>query len=203
MKMNSQFTEAQIDGLVEVLGQNGINTVIVETKEDAKSKVMELIPKGSEVMTMTSVTLDQTGIAGMINEGRNYVSLKKKLSIMDRSTQGKQMQVLGSVPEWAVGSVNALTLEGEVVFASNTGSQMAAYVYGAEHVVWVVGIQKIVNNMEVAMKRLYEYVLPLESERAHKAYGVEGSYISKILTIKREVRKGRINLVIVREELGF
>ncbi len=201
--MNSQFTEAQIDGLVEVLGQNGINTVIVETKEDAKSKVMELIPKGSEVMTMTSVTLDQTGIAGMINEGRNYVSLKKKLSIMDRSTQGKQMQVLGSVPEWAVGSVNALTLEGEVVFASNTGSQMAAYVYGAEHVVWVVGIQKIVNNMEVAMKRLYEYVLPLESERAHKAYGVEGSYISKILTIKREVRKGRINLVIVREELGF
>jgi len=204
MEMNDgKVDEVQIEKMIEVLGENGIKAMVVKTKEDAKTKVLELIPKGSEVMTMTSVTLDQIGIASVINDGDDYVSVRKKLSAMDRSIQGREMQAMGAVPEWVVGSVNALTLEGEVVFASNTGSQMAAYVYGAEHVVWVVGIQKIVENMEMAMKRLYEHVLPLESERAHKAYGVDGSYISKVLTIKREVRKNRINLIIVRESLGF
>ncbi len=200
---DGKVDEVQIEKMIEVLGENGIKAMVVKTKEDAKTKVLELIPKGSEVMTMTSVTLDQIGIASVINDGDDYVSVRKKLSAMDRSIQGREMQAMGAVPEWVVGSVNALTLEGEVVFASNTGSQMAAYVYGAEHVVWVVGIQKIVENMEMAMKRLYEHVLPLESERAHKAYGVDGSYISKVLTIKREVRKNRINLIIVRESLGF
>jgi len=204
MEMNDgKVDEVQIEKMIEVLGENGIKAMVVKTKEDAKTKVLELIPKGSEVMTMTSVTLDQIGIASVINDGDDYVSVRKKLSAMDRSIQGREMQAMGAVPEWVVGSVNALTLEGEVVFASNTGSQMAAYVYGAEHVVWVVGIQKIVENMEMAMKRLYEHVLPLESERAHKAYGVDGSYISKVLTIKCEVRKNRINLIIVRESLGF
>jgi len=204
MEMNDgKVDEVQLEKMIEVLGENGIKAMVVKTKEDAKTKVLELIPKGSEVMTMTSVTLDQIGIASVINDGDDYVSVRKKLSAMDRSIQGREMQAMGAVPEWVVGSVNALTLEGEVVFASNTGSQMAAYVYGAEHVVWVVGIQKIVENMEMAMKRLYEHVLPLESERAHKAYGVDGSYISKVLTIKREVRKNRINLIIVRESLGF
>jgi hypothetical protein len=86
---------------------------------------------------------------------------------------------------------------------SNTGSQLPAYVYGADKVIFIVGTQKIVKNLDEAMKRVYEYVLPLESERAKKAYGVPGSFISKVLLINREMNPERIHLIFVNEKLGF
>jgi len=53
------------------------------------------------------------------------------------------------------------------------------------------------------MKRVYEHTLPLESERAKKAYGVEGSFISKILLINKEIKSERIHLIFVDEVLGY
>jgi hypothetical protein len=88
-------------------------------------------------------------------------------------------------------------------FASNTGSQLPAYLYGAGTVIFIVGAQKIVKDSETAMKRLYDYVLPLESERAHKAYGVAGSFVSKQVTIHKEVQPNRIHIILIKEALGF
>ncbi len=126
-----------------------------------------------------------------------------KLYSLDRETQGLEMQKLGAAPEWAVGSVHAVTQEGHVVIASNTGSQLPGYAYGSQHVVWIVGTQKIVENLDGAMKRIYDYVLPLESDRAHKAYGVDGSNVSKMLIVNKEVNPQRITLIFVNEKLGF
>ena len=113
------------------------------------------------------------------------------------------MQQLGAAPDWAVGSVHALTQEGEALIASATGSQLPAYAYGASHVIWVVGTQKIVGNLEEGMRRIHEYTLPLESERARKAYGVPGSAVNKMLIVRGEVNKERITVIMVREKLGF
>jgi uncharacterized Fe-S cluster-containing radical SAM superfamily enzyme len=66
-----------------------------------------------------------------------------------------------------------------------------------------VGAQKIVSNLEQAMKRIYDYVLPLESERARKAYGVAGSFVSKLLVIKKEVKTHRIHVILVPEVVGY
>lgn len=166
-------------------------------------RVLSLLPKGAEVMTMSSETLNQTGIAPLINESPDYLSVRKQLTGMKRETQGRAMQVTGSAPQCAVGSAQVVTEKGELIFASNTGSQLPAYAYGSDKVILVVGVQKIVANLEAAMKRLYEYVLPLESERAHKAYGVAASNVSKILIINKEVIPGRIQLILVKERLGF
>ena len=67
---------------------------------------------------------------------------------------------------------------------------------------WVVGAQKIVKNADDAIARIYEYTLPLENERALKAYGV-GSKVRKLLRINEEVRPGRITMIIVKEAIGF
>jgi L-lactate utilization protein LutC len=154
-------------------------------------------------MTMTSVTLETTGIAKELNESGKWRSVKQALMAMQRETDGRTMQVMGSAPEYAVGSVHAVTEMGDLVIASNTGSQLPAYAYGADHVIFVVGAQKIVPTFEMAMERLDSYVLPLESDRAHRAYGVEKSNVSKLLVIHNEVRPERIHVVIVRESLGF
>ena len=94
-------------------------------------------------------------------------------------------------------------MDGKVLIASNTGSQLPAYAYGASKVIWIVGTQKIVNDLEDGMKRIYEYTLPLESERAQKAYGVAGSAVSKLLIVNQEVTPGRITIIFVPENIGY
>jgi len=187
----------------EALRSNGFQAKIVDTGEQAKQAVLDLIPKGAEVMTMTSVTLDTLGLNEHLNESGDYDSVKTKLKTMSRDTQHRQMQQLGAAPEWGVGSVHAFTEEGHVVIASNTGSQLPGYVYGAEHVVWVVGAQKLVKDTAAGLQRIYDYVLPLESERARKAYGVAGSNVSKLLIYNNEVNPQRVTIILVKESLGY
>ena len=112
------------------------------------------------------------------------------------------MKRLGTAPEWVIGSIQALTEDGKVLMASNSGSQIPAYVYWASHVIWVVGAQKIFRNIDEGIKKIYEHCLPLENERAMKAYGI-GSFVSKILIINKEPFPHRITIVLINENLGF
>lgn len=196
-------TEKSIEKAIRSLEANGINAVVVENKEDARRKVLELLPQDAEVMNMSSVTIDSLELPKEINESGNYDSVKNKLEKMDRKTQGLEMQKLGAAPQYAVGSVHAVTEDGKVLIASNTGSQLPAYSYGASQVIWVAGTQKIVANLNEAMRRIYDYVLPLESERVKKAYGMERSNVSKLLIINKETLPNRLILIFVKEELGF
>lgn len=197
-------SESVINKTVESLNKRGFNTIVVSTKEAAKAAALSLIAKGSEVMTMTSKTLDEVGIAEAINSAESeYISLKNKLMSMDRASESREMQEIGAAPAVAIGSVHGVTEDGQIIIASATGSQLPAYAYGADKVIWVVGAQKISKSLDVAMKRLNEYVLPLESERARIAYGIEGSNISKLLVMNNEFTPNRIQVILVKEELGF
>jgi hypothetical protein len=203
MNYKQMPSKDSVNKAAQSLTENGMTAHVVENSEKAKELVLNLIPKDSPVMTMTSETLRLLGIEQVVNESGDYISLKTKLYSMDRATQSHEMQALGAAPEYAIGSVHAITEDGEVIIASNTGSQLPAYAYGAEHVIWVVGAQKIVGSLELGIKRIKDYVLPLESERARKAYGVAGSNISKLLIVNREVNPGRVTVIIVNEVLGF
>ena len=196
-------SEESITKTIAALQAHGINAIVVENASAAKAKALELIPKGAEVMNQTSVTLSTIGLDKEINESGNYDSVRVRLGTMDRKTQGNEMQKLGAAPDYAIGSVHAVTEDGKVFIASNTGSQLGAYAYGSSHVIWVVGTQKIVANEEMAKRRMYEHSLVLESERAKKAYGTTGSFVSKILSVYKEVNPKRITIIFVKEVLGF
>jgi len=191
-----------VERTADALKANGIEAFFVDNGEDAKKKALELIPQNAEIMNMSSVTLDTIGLSKEIMESGRFDPVKKKLLSMDRKTQNNQMQKLGSAPDWAIGSVHAVTEEGQVLIASQSGSQLPAYSAGSSHVIWIVGIQKIVKNLDEGFRRIYEYVLPLESERAKKAYGKE-SAVNKMLIINKEVKPGRITIIFVNQVLGF
>ena len=195
-------SEESISRTVVALNANGITAVVVETGKEAKRKVFEIIPKGAEVMTMTSATLDALGISTEIVESGKFNSVRKKMMVLDWKTQGRELRKLGAAPDWAVGSVHAVTEDGKVVVASATGSQLPAYAYGSGNVIWVVGTNKIVKNLDEAFKRVYEHSFPLEDARAKKVYGF-GSSVSKLLVFNKESVQGRIKLVFVKEKLGF
>jgi L-lactate utilization protein LutC len=203
MPYNEVVSLEVLNKTAENLNKRNLQAVVVKTAEEAKQKVLELIPKGADVMAMTSETLNAIGLTEIFSEDGEYLSVKKQLSKLNRETDQKRMQELGAAPTYAVGSVHAITQDGQVLIASNTGSQLPAYAYAAQHVIWVVGGQKITTDFNDAMKRLESYVLPLESERARKAYGVEGSNISKLLIFNNEVMPNRVHVILVAESLGF
>lgn len=202
-KWSELASKQSIDTAIKALEANGFQVIVAENGESAKKIALGLIPEGAEVMNMTSVTLDAISVSSEIQKSEKFKSARESLMKMDRQTQGRDMQRLGAAPEWSIGSAHAITEDGKVVIASNTGSQIPAYAYGSDHVIWVVGGQKIVKNLDEALKRIYEHTLPLESERAKKAYGVAGSFVSKILIINKEQKPGRAHIILVHEVLGF
>jgi hypothetical protein len=199
---NALASEEILHKTVSSLKKNGIESLVVSSSAEAKEKVLAMIPKGAEVMTMSSVTLETAGLTKAINESGAYDAVKPKLFAMDRKTQGREMQKLGAAPDWAVGSVHAVTEDGHVLIASNTGSQLSGYVYGAGHVIWVVGTQKIVSSVEDGMKRIYEYVVPLEEKHMQSLYKISTN-VSKLLIYNAEKVPGRVTIVFVKEQLGF
>ena len=152
-------------------------------------------------MTNTSVTLEETGITIAVNDDGRYESMRNKLMALDFATQLQEMKEIGGQPDFSLGSVHAITGEGALVIASATGSQLASYAWGAANVIFVVGAQKLVPNLEVAHERIYQHSLPLEDARAIAAYGQHSS-VAKILEIHQEL-PGRIHIVLIRQSVGF
>ncbi len=101
-----------------------------------------------------------------------------------------------------LGSVTAVTEDGKLVTASNSGSQIGPYAAGAGRLILVIGAQKVVTDLDEAMRRTYDHALPLESERLRAIFGVD-SYVSKVLITNRDARAGRTTAILVREALGF
>ena len=194
--------ENNLQATVVELEEHGFSVEVVDDLDAARAVVLARIPDGSSVMTNTSVTLDQTGIADAINDGGGrWESARNKMFALDFATQAQEMKAIGGQPDYALGSVHAVTADGILVIASASGSQLASYAWGAANVIFVVGVQKLVPDLAAAHERIYQHSLPLEDVRAIAAYG-QHSQVGKILEIHQEL-PGRIHLVLIRQPVGF
>lgn len=195
-------SDEQIERAAKALEANGIHTVIAENGEEAKRIFFELIPEGSEIFLGASVTLETLGITQEVDKSGKYDAIRPKTFAMNRETQEREIRKLRGGPDFAAGSVHAVTQDGHVMIASKTGSQLGPYASGAGKIIWVVGAQKFVNDIQEGFKRIYEYDLPLETEHMQQLYNT-GTGVNKILIVNREIRPERITMIIVKEKLGF
>ena len=203
---NPEFTklasDEQIERAAKALEEHGIHTIIAENGEEAKRIFFELIPEGSEVFLGASVTLETLGIQQEVDKSGHYDAIRPKTFAMDRKTQEREIRKLRGGPDFAAGSVHAVTEDGQVLIASKTGSQLGPYASGAGKVIWVVGAQKIVKDFNEGLRRIEEYCYPLEEVHMHQLYNT-GTGINKILVVNREFLPNRTAMIIVKEELGF
>ena len=193
--------EHTLEATVTALEEHGFSVEVVDDLAAAREAVLARIPHGASVMTNTSMTLTETGLADAINDGGPYDSARNKMAQLDFATQLRQMKEIGGQPDYALGSVHAVTRDGTLVIASASGSQLASYAWGAANVIFVVAAQKLVPTLEAARERIYQHSLVLEDARAVAAYG-QHSYVGKILEIGQEL-PGRIHVVLVRQPAGF
>jgi hypothetical protein len=194
--------EADLQAAADALGARGYQVRRVSDAAAARAAALEVLPEGAEVFTVSSVSAEAIGLTEEIDHSGRYVATRPRLLTMDMATQMGEMRRLGAAPEWVVGSVHALTRDGDLVIASASGSQLASMAYGAQHVLFIVGAQKVVADLDAAMHRVREYSLPLEDARAREAYGT-GSAVHKVLILHGDFEQERIHVLLVDQPLGY
>jgi hypothetical protein len=178
-----------------------IETMIVPDRDAARDRVLELVPEGSEVHVGLSETMRELGVTALIEQSGKYRAIRPQLLRLDRVTQLREMTKLAAAPDYMLGSVHAVTEDGQLVVGSGTGSQLAPYANGAGHVILVAGAQKVVSDLELGLRRLREYSYPLEDARM-KAAGYSGTKLAKILIISFD-SPGRTHVILVEAPIGF
>jgi hypothetical protein len=195
-------SDEQIETVVAALETRNIQAIVVNSGEEAKKLVLDLVPQGAEVYANVSRTMEDIGVTAEIDESGRYDAVRPKVLTLDRKTQADEIRILRSRPAYIVGSVHAITEDGQILTASNGGSQIAPYAYGASKVILVVGVQKIVKDLNEGFRRIEEYSYPLEDARLRSTLGMP-SAVGKVLVVNREILPGRMTVILVKEELGY
>jgi len=192
----------RLERAAAALTAHGFSVEILDDAAAARTRIKDLIPEGASVLTGASETLRLSGIEEDINHSGRYESLRQRGLTMDRATHMDEIWRLLSTPDVIVGSVHAVTETGSLVVASASGSQLPGYAGGAARAIWVVGAQKVVPDLSAALRRVEDHCLPLENDRAMKAYG-QPSAINGLLILNAEHRPGRGTVLLLREAIGF
>jgi L-lactate utilization protein LutC len=209
----------EIQNLIERLRANNIPAFYVENRREACKKVMSMIPGGSVVGFGDSLTLRQIGVVDALEKG-NYTFLdpwKPGVSV-EENIELKRRALTSDV---FVTGTNAVTLDGRIVNVDGHGNRVAAILFGPERVIIVVGINKIVKNLDEAFGRIRNTAAPLNVKR-HPDFdpmppcGTTGlcsdcsspwRICNKTVIIERQYSNSKykpvIIVVIVGEELGI
>jgi hypothetical protein len=198
----SPASEETIQRVAERLRERNIEVVVVDDGNQARETVLERLPAGAEVHSGRSKTLQDAGIFDAIHDESRYNALRSRIYKMDRQTQAREIRKLISGPDFMLGSVNAITEDGVLVAASASSSQLGPYASTAGRVILVVGSQKIVPDLETALRRINNYVLPWEDAQIRKLLN-RGSFVGKILLVEREGMVGRMTVILVRQPIGI
>ncbi len=191
----------RLERAAAALQANGFEVFVADDLEQARRLVLEQLPSGAEVHEGASVTMETLGVTAAIEHSGDYDAVRPRLWAMDRETQLREIRKLGAGPDYVTGSAHAVTEDGHLVFASKTGSQLAAYAWGAGRVVLAVGAQKIVRDVDEGLRRIREYVYPLEDQHALDLYGIH-SAVNNVLVVNAQ-ETPRISVVLIDHSVGF
>jgi len=182
------------------LAERNYTTHVVDTVADARALVRDLLPRDKAIFTANSHTLRDSGLQADIDDGDEFISVRARLAGVDPADIRAQITI-GATPDVILGSVHAITEDGFLVAASASGSQLGPYSAGAEKVIFVVGGQKVVPDLDTALHRVRVHSLPLV-QNVLRAQGLD-SFIGKTLIMEREFADGRATVVLTREAIGF
>jgi hypothetical protein len=195
---------AAVERTFAALQERGYAPLFVPDRKAAFATVLGLIPKGAAVAHGSSTTLIEIGLEEYLarpDSGYRYLNAEWKAENDAAKRQGLRA-TLSAAAGYYLGSVQALCETGESIGADMTGSRQAFYVFGPPHVIWVVGINKLVPTREDGMRRLWEVAVPQEDARM-KRLGAKGTAVGKIVCYERDNPPGRTTVVVVGESLGY
>ncbi|BDR63478.1 membrane protein [Clostridium tetani] len=205
------YIDKKVQRTIENLEKHNIEAFYVKDEDELKKNIDEMIPKGVIVTVGDSMTLLETGVIDMLRNDKYIYLDKHKEGIT--SEEKKNIYNKSFTAHTYLSSTNALTESGELYNIDGNGSRVAAMIYGPEQVIIVAGINKIVDNLEEAEKRVRNYAAPLDAKRLGKntpcakiGYCVDcksSERICNYFTVIKGQFKSRIKVIIVNKHLGY
>lgn len=190
---------------IAALKERNIQAVAVENASDALSTIIGMIPSGASIMNGASQTLEQIGFVEYLKSREHgWNNLHEAIVHEQDSEKQSALRKQALMSDYYLGSVHALAQTGEFIIASNTGSQLPHVVFTSPNLIFVVSTKKIVPTLTDAFDRLEKHVIPLEDERAQKAYGSHTAPNKIIVFNGENPMMGRtVHIIFVNERLGF
>ncbi|PRX34704.1 YkgG family uncharacterized protein [Orenia metallireducens] len=206
------YHDLQIRRLLDNISDNNMQGFYVKTRKELLTKVNELIPKGSVVGVGDSMTLFETGIIDLLRQ-KDYIFLDKYQENLTRTEKDQLYSDVFSADSFLC-STNAITEEGELYNIDGYGNRVAAMIFGPKQVIIVAGKNKIVKDLEEAKNRVKNIAAPIDAKRLNKntpctkvGYCVDCNskdrICNNITIIKKQLKKDRIKIIIVDENLGY
>lgn len=205
MNYDMLATKEAVDKTIKALHSKNIETSLAKNRAEALEKIKELIPEKASVMNGASVSLEQIGFVDYLKSGKHGWNNLHEAILMEKDPIKQAILRRQSVlSDYYLGSVHALMETGEFIIASNTGSQLPHIVFTSPNLIFVVSTKKIVPDLAEAMKRLEEYVVPLEDKHMQEKYGINTA-LNKIVIFKNEnpTMGRKVHMILVEEDLGF
>lgn len=202
---NNPTNNETLEKTVKALASKGYSVSVAANGAGALEKIKSLIPSGASVMNGSSKSLEEIGYLDYLKTGQTgWNDLHAKIDSEPDPVKRAALRKTSVLSDFYLGSVHAVTVDGQMVVGSNTGSQLPQIVFTSPNLIFVIGTQKIVPDLDAAIKRLEEYVTPLENKRLTDLYGT-GTTLNKVVIFKGENgRLGRkINIILVNEIIGF
>lgn len=197
--------QEMIDATIENLAQRAIKASIAQTKEQALEIIKTMIPAGASVMNGSSVTLEQIGFVDYLASGAHQWN-NLHAAVLAEKDQARQavLRKQAILSDWYLGSAHAVAQTGEMVFGSNSGSQLPHILYTSPNVLLVISTKKIVPTLRDALDRLESFVVPLEDQRMRQKYNVGTALNKEVIFRGENPKSGRnIHAIFVKESLGF
>jgi len=207
--------DRKIEQLIRNWQKRNITGVYTEEKEAALDKIMGIIPLSASVGFSGSVTLDTLGVVRYL-EGRGNTVFNPYKAGLSRDESMEQRRE-GAQADYYLAGPNAVSEKGELVFFSAFGNRTAGISY-AKNVVVIAGVNKIVPDIQEALKRSREYATPLNCKRLEWNtpcfpdgicrqeicfFPEHKRMCCQILIIEAEVTPDRLKVILVGENLGF
>ena len=210
-EFEKMYYEKRASVLVKNLRSRHFEAYYCDTRQDALAKALELIPEGSLVSWGGAMSAQQIGLIGAMRVG-NYRTIDRDKCVTAEEREQAMKDAL-FCDTFLMGA-NAMSMDGEMVSIDGTGNRIGALVYGPKSVIVIVGMNKVADTLEEAIRRARTVAAPKNKQRFGDGTpcavtGVCGDCksekcICNHIVITRHCRPvGRIKFIIVGEDLGL
>lgn len=212
MTPNEQRNERLGAKMVKAMQRRHFDAYYCATASEAKAKVNELIPEGASVTWGGTMTVRDMDIPKMLQE-RGTLKVWDR-DLVETPEEKQKMYLRAFQADYYLSSANAITEDGVIVNIDGNGNRVAAITWGPQHVIFVVGMNKVAQDPEAALKRARSTAAPINAARfdiqtpcqldgqCHNCNSPQ-SICNYIHFLRNSSKPGRIIVILVGENLGY
>ena len=203
--------QAAAESIIKNLNQRNMEGYFCEDSTACVKKILEIMEDGAVIGWGGSQSIAECGLMDAIHNGR--------YTLIDRMTaktpeESRELYARTVMADYYLMSTNAITMDGELINIDGNGNRVACLIHGPKHVIMVVGMNKLVSNVEDGYRRVRDIATPANTKRLNKNTpcfhtGRCGDCLSpdcicnQVVITRRSGHAGRIKIFFVAEDLGY